>query len=157
MNLRPEKKVSLETPLKNGGGAQVIDWDYREALPELKIGDTVSFLFEVSDKYPNDPHLARSDTCRITFLSKEDYLEQIQKKKDRLLSRVQTAYRQERAAFESVRGLDPDTGDYLQSCQVEAIRQELVREQLKSIAKNLKDLLDDLAAVSYTHLRAHET
>jgi len=146
VNLRPEQSVSLETPLKNGGGAQGIDWDYRKVLPDLKVGDTVSFLFEVSDKYPDGPNLARSDTRRITFLSKEDYLEQIQKKKDRLLSRVQTAYRQERAAFESVRGLDPDTGDYLQSCQVEAIRQELVREQLKSIAEKLKDLLDDLAA-----------
>ena len=146
VNLRPEKKVSLEIPLKNGVGEQVIDWDYREVLPELKVGDTVSFLLEVSDKYPDGPHLARSDTRRITFLSREDYLEQIQKKKDRLLSRVQTAYRQERSAFESVRSLDPDTGDYLQSCQVEAIRQELVREQLNSIAGELKYLVDDLAA-----------
>ena len=146
VNLRPEKKVSLETPLKNGGGEQEIDWDYREVLPELKVGDTVSFLLEVSDKYPDSPHLARSDTRRITFLSKEDYLEQIQKKKDRMLSRVQTAYRQQRAAFESVRSLDPNTGDYLQSCQVEAIRQELVREQLNSIARELKYLIDDLAA-----------
>ena len=146
VNLRPEKKVSLEIPLKNGVGEQEIDWDYREVLPELKVGDTVSFLLEVSDKYPDGPHLARSDTRRITFLSREDYLEQIQKKKDRLLSRVQTAYRQERSAFESVRSLDPDTGDYLQSCQVEAIRQELVREQLNSIAGELKYLVDDLAA-----------
>jgi len=146
VNSRPEQSVSLETPLKNGGGEKVIDWDYREVLPDLKVGDTVSFLFEVSDKYPDGPHLARSDTRRINFLSKEDYLEQIQKKKDRLLSRVQTAYRQERSAFESVRSLDPDTGDYLQSCQVEAIRQELVREQLNSIAGELKYLIDDLAA-----------
>jgi hypothetical protein len=146
VNLRPEQSVSLETPLKNGAGEQEVDWDYREVLPGLKVGDTVSFVLQVSDKYPDGPHFARSDTRRITFLSKEDYLEQIQKKKDRLLSRVQTAYRQERAAFESVRSLKPNSADYLQSCQVEAIRQELVREQLKSIAKNLKDLLDDLEA-----------
>ena len=75
----------------------MIDWDYREVLPDLKIGDTVSFLLEVADKYPDGPHVVRSDTRRITFLSKEDYLEQIQKKKDRLLSRVQTAYRQQRS------------------------------------------------------------
>ncbi len=146
VNLRQEKSVSLETPLKNGGGEQAIDWDYREVLPDLKIGDTVSFLVEVRDKYPDGPHVVRSETRRITFLSKEDYLEQIQKKKDRLLSRVQTAYRQQRSAFDSVRNLDPDTGDYMQACQVEAIRQELVRDQLKGIAKQLKDLLDDLAA-----------
>ncbi len=146
VNLRQEKSVPLKTPLKNGGGEQAIDWDYREALPDLKIKDTVSFLLEVADKYPDGPHLVRSDTRRITFLSKEDYLEQIQKKKDRLLSRVQTTYRQQRSAFDSVRNLEPDAGDYMQACQVEAIRQELVRDQLKGIAKQLKDLLDDLAA-----------
>ena len=146
VNLRQEKSVSLETPLKNGGGEQAIDWDYREVLPDLKIGDTVSFLLEVADKYPDGPHVVRSDTRRITFLSKEDYLKQIQKKKDHLLSRVQMAYRQQRAAFDNVRNLEPDTGDYMQACQVEAIRQELVRDQLKGIAKQLKDLLDDLAA-----------
>ena len=143
---RPENSVVLDTPLKNGGGEQTIDWDYRKALPDLKIGDTVSFLLEVADKYPDGPHVVRSDTRRILFLSKEDYLEQIQKKKDRLLSRVQTAYRQQRSAFDSVRNLEPDAVDYMQACQVEAIRQELVREQLNGIAKQLQDLLDDLAA-----------
>ena len=146
VNLRQEKSISLGTPLKNGGGEQAIDWDYREVLPDLKIGDTVSFLVEVADKYPDGPHVVRSETRRITFLSKEDYLKQIQKKKDRLLSRVQTAYRQQRAAFDSVRNLEPNTDGYMQACQVEAIRQELVRDQLKGIAKRLKDLLDDLAA-----------
>jgi hypothetical protein len=81
----------------------------------------------------------------VTFLSKKDYLEQIQKKKDGLLSRVQTAYRQQRTAFESVRNLEPTAPDYMQSCQIEAIRQELVRDQLNGIAGQLKDLLDDLA------------
>ncbi|MFP6856522.1 MAG: hypothetical protein VCA73_04580 [Roseibacillus sp.] len=146
VNLRQEKSVSLETPLKNGGGEQAIDWDYREVLPDLKIGDTVSFLVEVADKYPDGPHVVRSEARRITFLSKEDYLEQIQKKKDRLLSRVQTTYRQQRAAFDSVRNLEPNADGYMQACQVEAIRQELVRDQLKGIAKQLKDLLDDLTA-----------
>ena len=146
VNLRQEKSVPLGTPLKNGGGEQAIDWDYREVLPDLKIGDTVSFLVEVADKYPDGPHVVRSEARRITFLSKEDYLEQIQKKKDRLLSRVQTTYRQQRAAFDSVRNLEPNAAGYMQACQVEAIRQELVRDQLKGIAKQLKDLLDDLAA-----------
>jgi hypothetical protein len=146
VNLRQERSLSLETPLKNGGGEQAIDWDYREVLPDLKIGDAVSFLVEVMDKYPDGPHVVRSETRKITFLSKEDYLEQIQKKKDRLLSRVQTTYRQQRAAFDSVRNLEPNADGYMQACQVEAIRQELVRDQLKGIAKQLKDLLDDLAA-----------
>ena len=137
---------SLETPLQNGGGEQKIDWDYREALPDLKVDDTVSFLLEVTDKYPDGPQVVRSETRRLTILSKEDYLEQIRKKTDRLLSRVQTTYRQQRAAFESVRNLDSKDEGYLQACQVEAIRQEMLREQLKGIAGQLKDLLDDLSA-----------
>ena len=48
--------------------------------------------------------------------------------------------------LESVRNLDPEIEGYLQACQVEAIRQEMLREQLKGIAGQLKDLLDDLAA-----------
>ncbi len=146
VNLRDEQSDLLETPLRNGGGEQAIDWDYREVLPDLKIGDTLSFLIEVKDKYPDGPHLVRSETRRLTFLSKEDYLERIRKKRDRLLSRVQAAYRKQRAAFESVRGLEPNAYDYAQACQVEAIRQELVRDRLKGIAGQLKDLLDDLAA-----------
>ncbi len=146
VNSREEKSVALETPLQNGGGEQKIDWDYREALPDLKVDDTVSFLLEVTDKYPDGPQVVRSETRRLTILSKEDYLEQIRKKTDRLLSRVQTTYRQQRAAFESVRNLDSKDEGYLQACQVEAIRQEMLREQLKGIAGQLKDLLDDLAA-----------
>ena len=146
VNSREEKSVALETPLKNGGGEQKIGWDYRVALPDLKVKDTVSFLLEVADKYPDGPHVVRSETRRVTFLSKADYLEQIRKKTERLLSRVQTTYRQQRAAFASVRNLDPKDEGYLQTCQVEAIRQEMLREQLKGIAGQLKDLLDDLAA-----------
>jgi hypothetical protein len=148
VNQRDETAVELNLSPQSGQGQQPIDWDYRETLPDLKIGDTVSFTLEVSDRYPgqNGPHVVRSETRRMIFLSKEDYLEQIQKKKDRLLSRVQTAYRQQRAAFDSVRSLESAVDGYMQSCQIEAIRQELVRDQLKGIAEQLKDLLDDLAA-----------
>ena len=146
VNQRQEKPTALETPLKNRGGEQEIDWDYREVLPDLKTGDTVSFLLEVSDKYPDGPHVVRSETRKMTFLSKEDYLEEIQKKKDRLLSRVQAAYRQQRAAFENIRNLEPNADGYMQACQIEAIRQEMVRDQIVGIAEQLKNLLDDLAA-----------
>ncbi len=147
VNQRDETAVELKLSPQGGQGEQPIDWDYRETLPDLKIGDTVSFTLEVSDRYPgqNGPHVVRSETRRMTFLSKKDYLEQIQKKKDRLLSRVQTTYRQQRAAFDSVGNLEPATDGYMQACQVEAIRQELLRDQLKGIAKQLKDLFDDLA------------
>ncbi|MBR9761924.1 hypothetical protein GYB43_16595, partial [bacterium] len=147
VNQRDEVSVEFKPSAESGQGEQPVDWDYRKSLPDLKIGDSVSFTLEVSDRYPGEggPHVVRSETRRVTFLSKEDYLEQIQKKKDGLLSRVQTAYRQQRTAFESVRNLEPTAPDYMQSCQIEAIRQELIRDQLNGIAAQLKELLDDLA------------
>jgi len=148
LNQHDEKVVKLNTPSKNSKGEQPIDWDYRKVLTDLKVGDTLSFSLRVSDLYPgeNGPHTVRSDTRRITFLSKEAYLEEIQKKRDLLLSKVQTIYRQQRSAFDSVRNLDPADGNYMQSCQMEAIRQEMLREQLKQIAKKFQSLIDDLAA-----------
>jgi len=148
VNQRDETPVELKLSPQSGQGDQPIDWDYRETLPDLKIGDTVFFTLEVSDRYPgeNGPHVVRSETRRMTFLSKEDYLEQIQKMKDRLLSRVQTMYRQQRSAFDVVRNLEPAADGYMQTCQIEAIRQEMVRDQLKQIAAQVQFLLDDLAA-----------
>ena len=45
---------------------------------------------------------------RITFLSREEYLAEITKQMERLLNRVRTLYRQQRAAHELVLGLDPE-------------------------------------------------
>lgn len=145
VNLRPEKTINLAKPLTNGEGEQKIDWDYREELTDLQIGDTVSFMVEVGDRYPT-PHLARTETRRITFVSREDYLAQIEKKLDRLLTRVRTIYRQERAAHTLVRGLDVTQGSFSQTCQLEAIRQEMLREQLKQTAAEVRLLLADLSA-----------
>lgn len=148
VNLRPAKTVPLAEAVRSGEGEQTLGWDYREALPDLKVGDTVSFFIEVADRYPgpDGPHLARSETRRLTFLSREDYLEQIQRKQDRLLTRVRNVYRQERTAHELVRTLDPDREEFRQTCQLEAIRQEMLREQLQETAREVQVLLDDLAA-----------
>ena len=59
---------------------------------------------------------------------------------------MRTIYRQERAAHELVLNLDPDVGSFQQTCQLEAIRQEMVRNQLKETAGEAQALLDDLAA-----------
>lgn len=148
VNRRPEESVDLGSAVQNSEGEQAVAWDYRTALPDVSVGDTVSFAVEVSDRYPapRGPHRARSETRRITFLSKEEYLKQIGRKRDRLLSRVRTIYRQERAAHEIVRGLDTESDSFAQTCQFEAIRQEMVRNQLNEIARELQSLLDDLAA-----------
>lgn len=152
VNLRPAKTVPLAEEIRSGEGEQALNWDYREALPDLKVGDIVSFFIEVTDRYPgpDGPHLARSETRRLTFLSREDYLEQIQRKQDRLLTRVRNVYRQERAAHELVRNLDPRNEEFRQTCQLEAIRQEMLREQLQETAREVQVLLDDLAANNVT-------
>jgi len=148
VNRRPEKTITLPTPVRSGEGAQKLDWDYRKELPDLQIGDSVSFVVEVADKYPGEggPHRARTDSRRITFLSREEYLAAITKQMERLLTRVRTLYRQERAAHELVLALDPDADSFLPTCQLEAIRQEMVREQLVATATEVQALLDDLAA-----------
>jgi hypothetical protein len=148
VNQRDEQRVEFANPTQPTQGERALDWDYRAALPELEIGDTVSFAVVVRDRYPGPtgPHVVRTDTRRVTFLSQPQYLEEIDKQTDRLLSRVQTLYRQERSAHEAVRELSPAAEGYAQACQLEAIRQEMVRDQLNEIAGQLQDLLDDLSA-----------
>lgn len=152
VNQRPEKTVTIEAPIRNGEGEHPLDWDYRTVLTDLQEDDTVSFIVEVRDRYPGDggPHRARSDLRRITFLSRADYLAEIEKQMNRLLSRVHGIYRQERAAHEIVRDLDRAENRFLQTCQLEAIRQEMVREQLVGTAREVRTLLDDLAANGVT-------
>jgi hypothetical protein len=148
VNRRPEKTVALATPVSGSGGQQKLDWDYRKELPDLQIGDSVSFVVEVADKYPGEggAHRVRTESRRITFLSREEYLAEITKQMERLLTRVRTLYRQERAAHELVLALDPAADSFLPTCQLEAIRQEMVREQLVATADEVQALLDDLAA-----------
>ncbi len=152
VNLRPEKTVTLATPLRNGEGEQKLDWDYRKEITDLQVGDTVSFIIEIADSYPapQGPHRVRTDARRITFLSREDYLAQIEAKMDRLLTRVRAIYRQERAAHLLVRSLDATQESFSQTCQLEAIRQEMLREQLKQTSAETRLLLADLAANNIT-------
>lgn len=152
VNRRPEETFGLPAPVRSGDGEQALDWDYRKQLPDLKIGDSLSFLVEVADKYPGEggAHRARTETRRITFLSREDYLAEVTKQMDRLLDRVRTLYRQQRAAHELAGALDPAAESFVPTCQLEAIRQEMVREQLVTTAAEVQALLDDLAANQVT-------
>lgn len=148
VNRRPEKTITLPTPVRSGEGAQKLDWDYRKELTDLQVGDSVSFVVEVADKYTGEggPHRARTESRRITFLSREEYLASVTKQMERLLTRVRALYRQERAAHEFVLGLNTAAESYLPTCQLETIRQEMIREQLTSTSAEVRALLDDLAA-----------
>lgn len=147
VNQFAEKTIDLPTSKTAGQGEQPLNWDYRETLPDLAIGDTVSFAIQVSDRYPGEqgPHVVRSETRRITFLSEEQYLEQVEKQRDRLLSRVRSIYRQQRAAHELVRNISLGQEGARQTFQLESIRQSMVRDQLQEIGSQLQALLDDLA------------
>ena len=143
-----EEKVALPPPTRSEGGEQRIDWDYRTVLPDLKIGNTVSFAIELADRYPgpDGPHRVRSQSRRVSFLSREDYLERIARHKRRLLGRLRGIYREERKVHEIIRGLDPLDDVFVQTCQLEAVRQDLVRERLLVLSSRMNGLIDDLAA-----------
>ena len=148
VNRREEESVDIRLENGTAEGEQAIDWDYRTAVSDVKVGDTISFGIVVSDRYPGPtgPHRVRSETRRISFLSKEEYLARIEEKKNRLLSHVRSVYRQERAAHEMVRNLSSEDDSFTQSCQLEAIRQEMIRNQINEIARQIQALIDDLAA-----------
>ena len=148
VNKTGEVKVALPTPENGDGSEQKIDWDYREALPELAVGDTVSFAIELVDRYPEPagPHRVRSGARRVQFLSKEDYLAQIEKQKRRLLNQIRTIYREERGVHDVIRNLDPSSDVFVQTCKVEAVRQDLMRERLVSIRTRINTLVEDLIA-----------
>jgi len=154
VNKTGETRVALPAPEpndgrgRNDGGTQRIDWDYRKALPDLAVGDTVSFAVELADRYPgpDGPHRVRSDARRVQFLSKEDYLAQIEKQKRRLLTRIRTIYREERGVYDLIRNLAPSAEVFVQTCQLEAVRQDLIRDRLGAIRRRIGALVEDLAA-----------
>ncbi len=152
VNKIEEQKVAFAAPDLSDGGEQKIDWDYRKALPDLAIGDTVSFVVELADLYPgeNGPHIARSQARRITFLSEKNYLNQINRQKQRLLLKLRALYREERKVHATVSQLDPSASEFVQSCQLEAVRQDLMRERIGTLKLGIQELMDDLKANNIT-------
>lgn len=147
-----ETKVPFEPSAPIDGTVQVIDWDYREHLPDLAVGQTVSFAVEVADRYPgaDGPHRARSETRWIQFMSQEDYLAQVEKQKVRQLAELKAIYREERKVHEEILRLDPADPVFMQTCQLEAVRQDLMRERVNKLSANMQELLDDLVANQIT-------
>jgi DNA-binding FrmR family transcriptional regulator len=152
VNKTEEVKVRFSAAAPSDGSEQAIDWDYRTVLPDLAVGDTVSFVVEVTDRYPGaeGPHRVRSAARRVTFLSREDYLKHIARQKRRLLSRLRAIYREERGVHDIVRNLDPSADVFIQTCQLEAVRQDLMRERLGVLTGRMHDLMEDLAANNIT-------
>ncbi len=148
VNKSGDEKVTIPLPELSDGSEQRVDWNYLEALPDLKVGDTVSFAIELADRYPGPQghHRVRSQARRVRFLSKEDYLARIENEKRRLLTQVRRIYREEREVHEFVRNLDPTADIFLQTCQLEAVRQDLIRDRLGAVRKGIDMLVEDIAA-----------
>jgi len=141
-----EQIVPLSLQATAGRTARNIDWDYRDAVTDLSVGDSVTFTLEVSDRYPNGPHRARSESRRVTFLSEEDYLQKMNEQIARLLSRIRTIYRQERSAHVSLGELDPLGDAFRQRCFLESARQDMLTETIELLCTGLEDVVDDLRA-----------
>lgn len=152
VNKIEEAKVPFTSSNLPDGGEQIIDWDYRTVLPDLAIGDTVSFVVEIADAYPGakGPHRSRSQARNISFLSEANYLRYIDKQKQQLLYKLRTIYREERKVHETFSKLDPTAPEFGQTCQIEAVRQDLMGERLGVLEHGIKILLDDIAANNIT-------
>ncbi|MBT7065182.1 MAG: hypothetical protein HN919_02690, partial [Verrucomicrobia bacterium] len=151
---KTEEEQVLFKPVKPiDGTEQVILWDYRTVLTNLVVGQTVTFAVELADAYPGEDgaHRVRSEARRIQFLSREDYLAQIEKQRKRLLSRLRTLYKEERKVHEVVLRLDPADPIFVQSCQLEAVRQDLMREGVRKFGGQIQALTDDLYANGVTN------
>lgn len=148
LNQLSEKRAAVSFKSQVDRELQTIDWDYREALIDLEIGDTMSFAIEVADGYPSTqgPHRARSESRRVTFLSEEDYLTKVAEQKQRLLSQLRSIYRQQRAASEMISSLNPKNATFEQTCFLESSRQEMIRERIANLRTGLQGLADDLSA-----------
>ncbi len=149
---REENRLPFTPAKPIDGTEQVIDWDYRSVLTNLKVGQTVTFVVELADSYPgeNGPHRVRSGARRMQFMTMEDYLARVQKQRQLLLSRLRTAYREERKVHEVVMRLDRSDPVYVQTCQLEAVRQDMMRGGLNKLAGRISDLTEDMTANGVT-------
>ena len=148
LNNLPEKIVELSDAKIPSGETFTSDWDYRKALPDLKIGDTVRLGVQVEDHFPaaTGPNKSRSRQRKLTFVTEEDYLKKLEARKRRLLAKLQTVYRQERASFSVLSGLSPEIESFQQSCMLEAVRQDLVSERIEIIRQRMGVFINDVKA-----------
>jgi len=152
VNKVEENSVAIPTPDPDQQGEVVIDWDYRTALTNLVVGDTVTFVVEMADRYPGEggPHRVRTQARRLSVLSKNDYLTRMYRQKVRLLTMVKNIYREERGVHLLVKEFEPGSDSFIQTCQLEVVRQELIRDRLLEIKQRMAALVDDLAANGFT-------
>jgi len=164
LNNGEEHLIGLASNSIKSGAVSETDWDYRKHVKKLKVGDILRIGVEVEDHHPgtigdgptsganapgpseSGPNVTRSRMRRITFLTEEEYLAQLAKRKSRLIRKLRTIYRQERASHDVVSQLSPQSESFQQTCMLEAVRQGLVQERLAAVTDRIQFLLGDLAA-----------
>ncbi|MFT5473394.1 MAG: hypothetical protein ACI856_001726 [Kiritimatiellia bacterium] len=153
VNKTEEKGVTIAAPEPDQLGEVPVDWDYATALTNLVVGDTVTFVVEMADRYPGEegPHRVRSQARRLSLLSEAEYLTRMYKQKVRLLTMVKNIYREERGVHTLVKEFEPASESFIQTCQLEVVRQELIRDRLLEIKQRMSELVEDLAANSFTN------
>ncbi len=154
----PEKSVPFSPEISEGRSVSEIEWDYRTSVKDVEIGDTITFTIEVSDRYPPPagPHTVRSESRTVSFLSREDYLEKVDEQKHRLLSQLRAVYRQERAAHEVIRDIDPSDDAFEQTCFLESSRQEILMERVELLTSGITELIADLTANNIKEKKEYE-
>jgi hypothetical protein len=152
VNKVEEKSVAIAPPDPGRLGEVAVDWDYRAALTNLVVGDSVTFVIEMADRYPGErgPHRVRTQARRLSILSKNDYLTRMYRQKVRLLNMVKNIYREERRVHLLVKEFEPSSDSFIQTCQLEVVRQELIRDRLLEIRQRMAALVEDLAANGFT-------
>ncbi len=151
-NNLPEQSFPFNIVASHGRTINRVDWDYRKAVKDLNIGESIAIAIEVTDHYPGPKggNKVRSESRRISFLSREDYLKKIAEQKERLLAMLKTIYRQERLAYDVIKKLDPNDPNFEQTCFLESSRQDILTERVMSLTDNIDDIIEDLVANNIT-------
>ncbi len=152
VNKVEEKSVSIALPNQDQQGEIDLDWDYRAALTNLAVGDSVTFVVEMADRYPGEggPHRVRTQARRLSILSKNDYLTRMYRQKLRLLNMVKNLYREERGVHYLIKEFEPSSETFIQTCQLEVVRQELIKDRLLEIKQRMAALVEDLALNNFS-------
>ncbi len=105
LNESQEKSIDLGALNSERSVRNPFDWALAKSMPELKVGDIVTFFIEVIDTYESEgskPHRVRSEGRRFQVLSESEYVRYIDDLSRAQLSTLNPLYRQERESHESL-------------------------------------------------------
>ena len=107
LNDASERKHPLALLGGDRSAMREASWTPTDTLPDLKVGDMVTYAIEVSDDCsgPQGPQLGRSRSRRVQFVSQTDYLAYVQELYRKYLGQVRPLYLRERDSVRRVGAL----------------------------------------------------